>query len=364
MAGSTFGTIFTITTWGESHGKAIGVVVDGCPAGLTLAPSDIQPFLNRRKPGMSKYTTPRKESDEVEILSGTFAGVTTGTPISMVVYNTDERSHDYGNIKDTYRPGHADYTYQEKYGIRDYRGGGRSSGRETIGRVAAGAIAWKLLNEFGITPLTYATSIGPIRISSERFDKAEINNNPLSMPDAKAAKEARAYLDQCLARSDSAGGVIECVVSGLPVGLGQPVFGKLDSELAKAVMSIGSVKGVEFGAGFQAANLNGHENNDSFTKTGKATNHAGGILGGISDGDQLVLRAAIKPTPSISMPQRTVTTDGTETSITIQGRHDPVIVPRAVVVVEAMVGLTLIDALLMNCSSKLENLKKIYDCEE
>ncbi len=361
MAGSNFGNLFTITTWGESHGKALGVVVDGCPAGLLLSPADIQPYLNRRKPGMSKYTTPRKESDQVEILSGTFEGVTTGTPISLIVFNTDERSHDYSNIKDIYRPGHADFTYQEKYGLRDYRGGGRSSGRETIGRVAAGAIAWKLLQELGIRPLTYTKAIGPISVSPERFDATAISRTPLLMPDSEAAAKATAYLDECLKQHDSAGGIIECVVTGIPVGLGSPVFDKLDAQLAKAVLSIGSVKGVEFGTGFHAATVRGSENNDRFTPTGKETNHAGGVLGGISDGSELVLRAAIKPTPSISQPQRTITATGEATTVQIAGRHDPVIVPRAVVVVEAMVGLTLVDALLQNCSSKLDNLKKIYE---
>ncbi len=366
MAGSTLGTIFKITTWGESHGKGLGVVVDGCPAGLSLCEADIQQFLDRRKPGQSRYTTPRQESDSVEILSGVFEGKTTGTPISMVVYNKDQRSKDYGDIATYYRPGHADYTFDQKYGFRDYRGGGRSSGRETIGRVAAGAIAAKILNELGITLLTYTKSIGPISVSSSRFDAAQITQNPLYMPDADAAENAQSYLDACMTELNSSGGVVECIVSGMPAGIGDPVFDKLSANLAKAVMSIGAVKGFEIGDGFDVAKATGKNNNDAF-RAGedgtivKATNHAGGILGGMSDGSDIILRATIKPTPSIASTQQTVDRDGRERDINIKGRHDPVIVPRAVVVVESMTAITLVDALFTNMSARMDSLTDFYN---
>lgn len=365
MAGSTLGTIFKITTWGESHGKGLGVVVDGCPAGLSLCEADIQQFLDRRKPGQSRYTTPRQESDSVEILTGVFEGKTTGTPISMVVYNKDQRSKDYGDIATYYRPGHADYTFDQKYGFRDYRGGGRSSGRETIGRVAAGAIAAKILNELGITLLTYTKSIGPISVSSSRFDAAQITQNPLYMPDADAAENAQSYLDACMTELNSSGGVVECIVSGMPTGIGDPVFDKLSANLAKAVMSIGAVKGFEIGDGFDVAKATGKNNNDAFRagENGtivKATNHAGGILGGMSDGSDIILRATIKPTPSIASTQQTVDRDGRERDINIKGRHDPVIVPRAVVVVESMTAITLVDALFTNMSARMDSLTDFY----
>ncbi len=365
MAGSTFGTIFKITTWGESHGKGVGVVVDGCPAGLPLCEEDIQLFLNRRKPGQSSYTTPRKEDDSVEILSGVFEGKTTGTPISLVVYNKNQQSKDYSDIASYYRPGHADYTFDQKYGFRDYRGGGRSSGRETIGRVAAGAIACKILNELGITLLTYTSSIGPIHINPSAFDTSVISKNPLYMPDADAAENAAAYLDACIAEQNSSGGVVECIVSGMPAGIGDPVFEKLDANLAKAIFSIGAVKGFEIGDGFEAARATGRVNNDSFIRKengsiGKATNHSGGILGGMSDGSDLILRAAIKPTPSVSATQNTVNQNGEEISINIKGRHDPVIVPRAVVVVEAMTAITIVDLLFTNMSAQMKHLKEFY----
>ena len=262
MSQSSFGKKFVVTTWGESHGKALGAIVDGCPAGLSLEEKDIQRFLDRRRPGQSRYTTTRKEGDEVEILSGVFEGKTTGTPISLMVRNTDQRSRDYGNIAYSYRPGHADYTYDQKYGIRDYRGGGRSSGRETTGRVAAGAIAAKLLKELGISFFTYTRSIGPVSISS--FDEKEIQNNAFYMPDAEAAAKAGEYLEQCMKNHDSAGGVIECRIQGVPAGLGDPVFGKLDAELAKALMSIGAVKAIEIGDGIQVTSLNGPQTMTAF----------------------------------------------------------------------------------------------------
>lgn len=399
MAGSVWGTILTMSTWGESHGSGLGVTVDGCPAGLFLCEEEIQKYLDRRKPGQSRFTTARQESDRVEILSGVLEGRTTGTPISMIVRNTDQRSHDYSAIMDVYRPGHADYPYDEKYGFRDYRGGGRSSGRETIGRVAAGAVAAKLLAELGVTVTAYTRSIGPVAISQERFDLAQASENRLCMPDALAAAEAERYLDELMAANDSAGGVVECVVRGVPAGVGEPVFEKLDARLAHAVMSIGAVKGVEIGDGFAAAESTGSRNNDSFRGTAagdadssagakdagsgaagehgaadngtyggsetrkeiyKLTNHAGGVLGGLSDGDAIILRAAFKPTPSIAQPQQTVNRAGEDVTIAIRGRHDPVIVPRAVVVVEAMCAFTIADMMLLNMSSKLDNVKKVY----
>ena len=365
MAGSTFGNIFKITTWGESHGKGVGVVVDGCPAGLELCEEDIQKFLNRRKPGQSRFTTPRKEDDAVEILSGIFEGKTTGTPISLVVFNKDQKSRDYSEIASYYRPGHADYTFDMKYGFRDYRGGGRSSGRETIGRVAAGAIAVKILNQLGITFTTYSKSIGPIICDEKNFDANEISNNPVYMPDAKAAEDAMAYLDSCIAEQNSSGGVVECIVNGVPAGIGDPVFDKLNANLAKAVMSIGAVKGFEIGDGFDVAKATGKNNNDAFRKNAdgtvtKATNHAGGILGGMSDGSDIILRASIKPTPSISATQQTINKDGEEIDINIKGRHDPIIVPRAVVVVEAMTALTIVDAMFANMSARMDSLEHFY----
>ena len=365
MAGSTYGRLFQITTWGESHGRALGVVIDGVPAGLPLCETDIQIFLNRRKPGQTKFATPRKEADEVEILSGVFEGKTTGTPISLIVHNTSQRSADYSEIASYYRPGHADYTYDAKYGFRDYRGGGRSSGRETIGRVAAGAIASKLLHSLGISLTAYARSIGPVSVDQSRFDLEAARSTLTCMPDYEASKQAEAYLADCMADHDSAGGVIECRITGCPAGIGDPVFEKLDACLSKAIMSIGAVKAVEIGDGIQAALSKGSENNDPFLPGTdgpiKASNHAGGILGGISDGSEIVLRAYIKPTPSIFKTQQTVNKDGNAIEISIKGRHDPVIVPRAVVVVESMAAITLADALLCNAGARLEYLQKIYE---
>lgn len=364
MAGSSFGTIFRITTWGESHGKGIGVVVDGCPAGLSLCEEDIQKFLDRRKPGQSKFTTQRNESDTVEIVSGVFEGKTTGTPISMMVWNKDQHSADYSEIASYYRPGHADYCFDEKYGFRDYRGGGRSSGRETIGRVAGGAIAIKILEQIGISFLTYTRSIGPVSIDAASFDASEINNNKLYMPDAAAAAKAADYLEHCLTEQNSSGGIVECVINGLPVGLGDPVFEKLDANLAKAIVSIGAVKGFEIGDGFATAESTGLTNNDAFCmengQVKKATNHSGGTLGGMSDGSPLIFRAAIKPTPSIASTQQTVNKFGEEIDITIKGRHDPIIVPRAVVVVEAMAALTIVDLLFANMTAKLDRIIDFY----
>ncbi len=358
MAGSTYGTSFRIMTWGESHGKGVGVTVDGCPAGLSLGEEDIQEYLDRRKPGQSRYATARREGDEVEILSGIFEGRTTGTPIAMMVRNTDQRSKDYSEIMNVYRPGHADFSFDKKYGFRDYRGGGRSSARETIARVAAGAIACKLLKTYGIIVNAYVKSIGKFEVDQSRFDLAERDNNSLNMPDPVAAAETAEFLEGMMAAHDSVGGVVECVVTGMPAGVGEPVFDKLDACLAKAIMSIGAVKGFEIGDGFAAAQALGSQNNDAFYmdengKPAKRTNHSGGILGGMSDGGDIVLRAAFKPTPSIAQPQRTVNRDGEEVEIAIKGRHDPVIVPRAVVVVEAMTALTVLDLLLISKTSRM-----------
>lgn len=364
MSGSTFGNIFRITTWGESHGKALGVVVDGCPAGLFLSEEDIQPYLDRRKPGRTSIATPRKEADQVEILSGVFEGKTTGTPISLIIRNTSQKSSDYGEIASCYRPGHADYTFDAKYGFRDYRGGGRSSGRETAGRVAAGAIAVKILREMGISVTAYTKSIGPVEAEPSSFDLNTALTSPTCLPDEKANERAMAYLKECMGNYDSSGGVVECVAKGLPAGIGDPVFEKLDANLAKAVMSIGAVKAVEIGDGHQVSQAVGSENNDAFAyeqeKIVKKSNHAGGILGGISDGSPIVIRAHIKPTPSIFQPQETVNQSGENITVNIKGRHDPVIVPRAVVVVEAMTALTLLDACMANMSARLEYLKDFY----
>ncbi|MDE7019106.1 MAG: chorismate synthase [Lachnospiraceae bacterium] len=364
MAGSSYGRIFQITTWGESHGKALGVVIDGCPAGLFLCEDDIQLFLDRRKPGKTHISTPRKEEDKVEILSGIFDGKTTGTPISLIIHNTSQRSSDYSEIANYYRPGHADYTFEQKYGFRDYRGGGRSSARETIGRVAAGAIASKLLSSLGIHLTAYTRSIGPVAIDENAFEAAAILETPTCMPDRAASERAEAYLAGCMKDYDSAGGVIECKIDGCPAGIGEPVFDKLDAALAKAVMSIGAVKAVEIGDGIQVSTRRGSSNNDAFIikdgKVAKETNHAGGILGGISDGSAIILRAHVKPTPSIFQKQHTVNRQGEEIEIAIKGRHDPVVVPRAVVVVESMVAITLLDAMLTNMGARVENLAKIY----
>ena len=365
MAGSTFGKILTMTTWGESHGAGIGVVVDGCPAGLLLAEEDIQKYLDRRKPGQSRYTTKRNESDSVEIMSGVFEGRTTGTPIAMMIRNQDQHSKDYSEIAGYYRPGHADYTFDKKYGFRDYRGGGRSSGRETIGRVAAGAVAAKILEGLGVRVTAYTKAIGNIQVQPERFDMEECSRNMLYMPDASAAAEAQMFLEEKMAQMDSTGGSVECVIQGVPAGIGEPVFEKLDANLAKAICSIGAVKGFEIGDGFEAAKTTGALNNDAFCispdgRVGKRTNHAGGILGGISDGTEIVFRAAFKPTPSIASPQKTVNRDGREIEISVKGRHDPIIVPRAVVVVEMMAAFTVADMMLAGMTARMDRVREFY----
>jgi chorismate synthase len=349
MSHNSFGQLFRVTTWGESHGPAIGCIVDGTPPKIPLAEADIQHWLDRRRPGQSRFTTQRREPDEVKILSGTFEGQTTGTPISLQIENVDQRSKDYGEIKDKFRPGHADYTYWSKYGIRDYRGGGRASARETASRVAAGAVARKVLGE-KIVIRGALVQIGDRRIDRSRFDWAAVEDNPLWCPDRQAAQAWEGYLDEVRKAGSSVGAVIEVVASGVPVGLGAPIYGKLDADLAAAMMSINAVKGVEIGAGFAAAELSGEANADEMRmKRGKVTfasNQAGGILGGISTGQDIIVRFAVKPTSSILAPRDTVDLHGRETDISTKGRHDPCVGIRAVPVGEAMLACVLADHLL------------------
>ena len=377
MGGSIFGKIFRISSFGESHGKALGVVVDGCPAGLSLSEADIQPYLERRRPGKNLKMTQRKEGDQVEILSGVFQGMTTGTPIALMVRNEDQRSKDYGDIAEAFRPGHADYGFFSKYGFRDYRGGGRSSGRETLARVAAGAIAKKVLQEL------------QVEVDAKVMELAGIS---LSTSEGRAEADARIL--KLREEGGSAGGVVECRVRGLVPGIGEPVFDKLDARLAEGIMSIGAVKAVEIGDGVAVTKVLGSENNDAFFAEGtekdiavdqmetavvkedeaeadyflgdnslslkKKTNHSGGILGGMSDGSELILRACFKPTPSIGKLQNTVKENGEATAIKIMGRHDPTVVERAAVVVEAMTAIVILDCLLENMSARIENIKKVY----
>ncbi|MBQ7264835.1 MAG: chorismate synthase [Firmicutes bacterium] len=363
MAGSVTGNIFKVMTWGESHGYGLGAVVDGCPAGIEIDEEYIQKDMDRRRPGGNKFGTKRNEGDKIKILSGVFEGKTTGTPISLAVINENQRSGDYGNIMEVFRPGHADMGFYKKYGFRDYRGGGRSSGRETLARVAAGAVARKFLSQLGISIKSYTLQIGSVKAEKKNIE--DIFENQFFMPDKEAAEKAEALLKETSEKGDSLGGVVECVISGMPIGIGEPVFEKLDSSLAKAFMSIGAVKGVEFGGGFSVAEASGSENNDEFYmgengKILKKTNNSGGILGGMSDGADIVARIAFKPTPSISQKQNTVDIHGENREIEIKGRHDPVIVPRAVVVTEAMAAITAADMMLMNLSANIENIKKVY----
>ena len=365
MSGSIIGKNIQLSTWGESHGKALGVVVDGFPAGMELNEEDIQKFLDRRKPGTSAATTSRKEDDLVEILSGVFMGKTTGTPISLMVRNTSQRSSDYSEIAQYYRPGHADYGFDQKYGFRNYTGGGRSSGRETIGRVAAGAICSKLLSQMGIEVCAYTKSIGSVTADMDKFDKSAILKTSTAMPDIEADKRAMELIAEARNMQDSLGGIIECQITGLPAGIGEPVFDKLDALLARAVMSIGAVKAIEIGDGTKVSTYIGSENNDAFTvseegKVVKKTNHSGGILGGISDGSTIVIRAYVKPTPSIARTQQTINKQGENIEINIKGRHDPVVVPRAVVVVETMCAHTVLDLMISNMSSRADNLINFY----
>ncbi|MBI5182830.1 MAG: chorismate synthase [Nitrospinae bacterium] len=355
MPGNSFGEIFRITTWGESHGKAIGVVIDGCPAGFPLYKEDIQRELDRRKPGQSEVTSPRKESDEVEILSGVFEGKTTGAPISLIVENKDVDSSIYEDLRDLFRPGHADYTYQRKYGIRDYRGGGRSSARETVGRVSAGAVAKKVLGLNNITIIGYTLQIGNIK--AEKIDLGEIEKNEVRCPDRNAAEEMIKRILKVKRSGDSIGGIVEVVARGVPPGLGEPVFDKLDGDIGKAMMSIGAVKGIEIGAGFGVASMIGSKNNDEFYNNkgviATRTNNAGGILGGISTGEEIKIRIAVKPTPSIAKTQGTVNIKGDDSTIVIHGRHDACICHRIIPVAEAMMALVLTDHLLRNRLAKI-----------
>ncbi|MGQ0662941.1 MAG: chorismate synthase [Pseudomonadota bacterium] len=349
MTGNSFGVLFRVTTWGESHGPSIGCVVDGAPPRLPLDPANIQFWLDRRRPGQSRFTTQRRESDTVKILSGVFEGQTTGTPISLSIDNEDARAKDYSELSDKFRPGHADYTYWVKYGIRDHRGGGRSSARETAMRVAAGAIARKILG-LGVVIRGALVQIGPLKIDRARWDWAEVERNPLWCPDAHQAKAWEAFLDDVRKRGSSAGAVIEVVASGVPAGLGAPIYGKLDADIAAALMGINAVKGVEIGAGFGAAGLAGEDNADEMRmQDGKVvflSNNAGGILGGISTGQDIVARFAVKPTSSILTGRRSVTTSGEEVVVSTKGRHDPCVGIRAVPVGEAMVACVLADHLL------------------
>ena len=357
MPGNTFGRYFTVTTWGESHGKAMGVVVDGCPAGLELNESDIQFELDRRRPGQSVITTQRKEPDEVEILSGVFEGRTLGTPISMLVYNRDVISKSYEEIRDVYRPGHADFTYEAKYGHRDWRGGGRASARETVGRVAAGAIAKKLLARHGVVTTGFVRRVG--NVVARKVDLAEIERNPVRCPDAEAARRMVELIEEVRSQGDSVGGVVEVVTRGLPAGLGEPVFHKLDADLAAALMSIGGVRGFEIGLGFEAARKRGSQVNDLMYADAEGrlrfkTNRAGGLLGGITTGEELVVRIAVKPTSSIPTVQHTVDRRGRKRELVVKGRHDPCLCPRAVPIAEAMVNLVLVDHLLSSRLSRVD----------
>ncbi|OEC57638.1 MULTISPECIES: chorismate synthase [unclassified Aeromonas] len=345
MAGNSFGQLFRVTTFGESHGLALGAVVDGCPPGLEISEADLQGDLDRRKPGTSRYTTPRREPDEVKILSGVFEGKTTGTSIGLLIENTDQRSKDYSDIKDLFRPGHADYTYHQKYGQRDYRGGGRSSARETAMRVAAGAIAKKYLKQVhGIEITGFLSQLGPIK--AEAFDAAQIEQNPFFFPDAGKLEELDQYMRDLKKEGNSIGAKVQVIARNVPVGLGEPVFDRLDADIAHAMMGINAVKGVEIGDGFAVVEQKGSEHRDEMTPTGFASNHAGGILGGISSGQDIVVSMALKPTSSITVPGKTITTEGEAIEMITKGRHDPCVGIRAVPIAEAMLALVLMDHLL------------------
>lgn len=344
MAGNTFGKAFRVTTWGESHGPALGAVIDGCPPGMELDLSDIQKDLEKRRPGKGGGESPRKEPDQVDILSGTFEGLTTGTPISLIIYNKDAQSKAYDHLQNIFRPGHGDLTYLKKYGLRDHRGGGRASARETVARVAAGGVARKILAENDISVIAYTVAMG--EVSTSKREMGDISNNRLCCPDLDAAERMEELIESVRKRGDSLGGIVEIKATGCPAGLGEPVFDKLDGALAQALMSIGAVKGVEIGAGFEAAGLLGSENNDALTPQGYRTNNAGGILAGIANGDDIIARVAVKPIPSISLEQDTLNLDNEPVKIKVGGRHDISAIPRIVPVCEAMVCLTLADHLL------------------
>jgi chorismate synthase len=365
MSLNTFGHLFRVTTWGESHGPALGATVDGCPPGVPIDEGMIQHWLDRRKPGQNKYTTQRREADEVKILSGVFEGQTTGTPVQLMIENTDQRSKDYSDIMEKFRPGHADITYWQKYGIRDYRGGGRSSARETASRVAAGGLAREAIRALlpGVQITGYMTQMGPHKIDRDRFDWDEIENNPFWVPDAQAATDWADYLDGLRKSGESVGAIIEVVARGVPAGLGAPVYGKLDTDLAAAMMSINAVKGVEIGEGMSSAMLTGTLNADEIFMGPNgpeySSNHAGGVLGGISTGQDIVVRFAVKPTSSILSTRRTITKSGEETEIITKGRHDPCVGIRAVPVGEAMMACVILDHMLLHRGQVGENRGKI-----
>lgn len=357
---SIYGKIFRISTFGESHGKAIGVVIDGCPSGLDFDESFIQSELDRRKPGQSRITTQRREADEFQVLSGIFEGKTTGTPISMIIWNEDQRSKDYGHIAQQFRPSHADFTYQEKYGIRDYRGGGRSSARETAARVAAGAVAKLILKQLGVSIQAYVSQVGQLKLEKEyhELDLSKTEDNAVRCPDPEIAQQMFDYIDETRKRGDSVGGVVSCAITGCPVGLGEPVFDKLHAELGKAMLSINAVKGFEYGSGFAGVELYGSEHNDAFFKdelgqVHTRTNHSGGIQGGISNGEDIYFRVAFKPVATIMQDQQSVDSQGKSVVVQGKGRHDPCVVPRAVPIVEAMAALVLVDFWLRNKLVKL-----------
>ena len=365
MSLNTFGHLFRVTTWGESHGPALGATVDGCPPGVPIDAGMIQHWLDRRKPGQNKFTTQRREADEVRILSGVFEGQTTGTPVQLMIENTDQRSKDYSDIMEKFRPGHADITYWQKYGIRDYRGGGRSSARETASRVAAGGLAREAIRALlpGVQITGYMTQMGPHKIDRDRFDWDEIENNPFWVPDAQAATDWAGYLDGLRKSGESVGAIIEVVARGVPAGLGAPVYGKLDTDLAAAMMSINAVKGVEIGEGMSSAMLTGTLNADEIFMGPNgpeySSNHAGGVLGGISTGQDIVVRFAVKPTSSILSTRRTITKSGEETEIITKGRHDPCVGIRAVPVGEAMMACVILDHMLLHRGQVGENRGKI-----
>lgn len=365
MSGSTFGRNFTVTTWGESHGPYIGAVIDGCPAGLSLAVEDIMPYMNRRRPGQGPYSTLRQETDQVQILSGVYQGITTGTPISLLIPNNDQRSDDYRALQSTYRPGHADYTYDAKYGHRDPNGGGRSSGRETAARVAAGAIAQKILQKLQISILGFTRAIGPFSSSAIDVCAQQIHQNPLYMPDDEAYAKAISYLQEIQKEGNSTGSVAECQITGLPAGLGEPVFHKLEAVLSQAMLSIGGVRAFELGDGILSSTTTGKDFNDELSgwtsnSIQKETNHSGGILGGISEGTPLFFRVFLKPTPSIALPQKTISQNGTPCEIQVKGRHDPVLAPRVVPVVEAMAAIVIVDFLFNQMHSNMNQLVDFY----
>lgn len=344
MAGNSIGVVFKVTTWGESHGKATGVVIDGCPPGIDLNESDIQRDMDRRRPGIGESSSPREERDRVEIVSGTFEGKTTGTPLSLIIENEDVKSRDYDAIKDVFRPGHGDFTYHKKYEIRDYRGGGRASGRETAVRVAAGAVAKKIIHAEGISVVAYTREVGGISV--KKIVLSHISENRLCCPDMDTSAEMEERLNEAKRKGDSLGGIVEILVSGCPPGLGEPVFDKIDADLAKALMSIGTVKGVEIGAGFQSAGMSGSECNDPITTEGFLMNNAGGVLAGITNGDDIVIRIACKPIASIEKKQQTIDIQKRLQVVSVMGRHDVSVIPRIIPVCEAMVSIVLADHIM------------------